>query len=208
MKLIKFVATVIALSALASAVSFAAANPGFSVSATHVGNDWTYVVSNAAGSNASLFACTLYWFDTANHDGPGYLPQDQTTADANFYDGFTVVGGSVVIDTTNPKYGYKFTLPASWYVDYSYINHPSVTSTDNYGNPVSPIAPGGSKTFTFHYWGSTAPTLFTALYTQNGLTGTQQTYGNISGVVPEPSSILALMSGVGALAGIKFRRRK
>lgn len=206
MRTIKLIATIIAVLSIAS-VAYAA-NPGFTVSATHTGNDWTYVFANAAGSGASVFAWTLYWADNATPGGPGYLPADQTAADANFYDGFTVVGGNVVIDSSNPNYGYPFALPNSWFVDYSYINHPSFTSTDNSGNPISPIAAGGSQTFKVHYYGSTAPGLFMALYGPSS--APLQAFGTVSGVpgtVPEPGSILALLSGLGSLAAFKLRKK-
>ena len=154
MKTMKLMATVVVILTICVSAAWSAT---FEVTGTHTGNDWTYVFKNNS-ANLSVFTWDLYWYNPIGN------PPDQQVANGNFYDGLK---GDGTIDKTSPDYGYQaadsYPKP-QWDVDYSYINHPGFTSTDNNGAPLSPIAPGGQLTFKVHYKGSTAPTLFTAMY--------------------------------------------
>lgn len=89
--------------------------------------------------------------------------------------------------------------PDDWWAQVRPLFH-QIDWTNDEGDP---IAPGGSATFKIRtkYGPSASPVVVAACH--DGLGWSGDTYGPI----PEPSSVIALASGLVALAGFKRRKR-
>ena len=199
MKNIKLVTLIIAVLCIAASAACAVV-PDFEIegrASTSPAGDWIYKVTNHSASSY-VVAFTLYW------QNPFFGTNDQTDASANFYD------GDYGSDTGNSNYGYQHFTNGNWEPDFTYANHPGFGSVSAI-NRIAPVT-GVVDGFQVFYKGAVKPTFFQVNIQDYQGNPLSYQYGNVSYVgspsVPEPGSMLALLSGlIGSVGAFRFRRK-